>query len=46
MFIFIGASKVIFEYIIEILEVKKNLFPMFLIGTTMQDGSTRARRND
>ena len=40
------ASKVIFKCVVGIAEVEKNLFPVSLTGTTIQDGGTRARRDE
>ena len=45
MFIFLKDGKVIFEFEVIFAEVGKVLFPMSLIGTTIQDCGTRARRD-
>ena len=40
------GGKVILEYEFIIPEVTKDLFPMSLAGTTIQDGGSRERRVD
>ena len=38
------GGKVILDAKFKVAEVEKNLFPISLIGATMQDGGTRERR--
>ena len=40
-----GAGKFIFESEVVIVEIEKILFPVSLMGTTIQDGGTRERRD-
>ena len=39
-------DKVMFEFEVVFAEVEKILFPMSLMGATIQDSGTRARRDD
>ena len=46
IFIFFEFGKVILESEIIFAELEKILFPISLIDATIQDGGTRARKND
>lgn len=45
MFIATRVGKVIFKYLVVIAKVEKNLFSVFLISATIQDGGTRTKRD-